>query len=206
MYDITKYSPRIHLIGGKGTYIEYENWDAFIGDVDEEFVKHHIVMTFKNYPLNDFYCYSFLLKRGYINLYVVRDEWGSVFSPAEILYAVRGKELVKKWYNKRHFLLKSSNFEYRIDTVPFTGKRMTNYFGCWYKQQKTSQEIRWSIVHKEFVRAKRRKCNLPNSWDDKPRGDVGERKNWKNHRKSQWKYQRQNIKKYFREKLNEEVI
>jgi len=204
MYNIPKYKPRIRLINEKGVCIEYENWDDFIDSIDEEFVKHHIVMTFKNYPLNNPYCYGFLLKRGYTNFYIVRDEWESVFSPTEILYAIRGKELPRTWYNKRRFLL-NSNFEYRMDPVPFTGKRMTNYFGCWYKQPRTTQEIRWSIAHKEFVRAKRRKCNLPNSWDDKPRGDVGERKSWKNYRKSQWKYQRQNIKKCFEEELEEEI-
>jgi hypothetical protein len=36
------------------------------------------------------------------------------------------------------------------------------------------------------IRCKRNLRNLPNPWDDYPRSDIRDRKNWKSQRKTQW--------------------
>ncbi len=60
----------------------------------------------------------------------------------------------------------------------------------WLRHPKTTQEIRinTSPENKKFVRGKRRKKHLPNSWDDIFIDQVGKKnKSWKNTRKSQYK-------------------
>ena len=74
---------------------------------------------------------------------------------------------------------------FRFDPVPGSGGRYNR--GSYYRQMKTTQEIRWSIPHKEYIRGKRSKRYLPDAWDDKPR-QYGS-KSWKDctKRKQQFK-------------------
>lgn len=61
-----------------------------------------------------------------------------------------------------------------------------------YKTPKTRQEAAQAVAVEEAeemgfhvkIRAKRRKANLANAWDDVP---CHSEKNWKRHRRSQWK-------------------
>ena len=55
------------------------------------------------------------------------------------------------------------------------------------RKPRTRQEMAYSVDpdHVPYVRAKRRYLNLPNEWDDKPRGDGrrGRNDRYKNHRR-----------------------
>jgi len=56
---------------------------------------------------------------------------------------------------------------FRFDAVPGSGGRYN--FKSYYRQMRTTQELRWCFPHKEYTRGKRRKKYLPTSWDDYPR-------------------------------------
>ncbi len=49
---------------------------------------------------------------------------------------------------------------------------------------KTTQERRWSLAHKEFIRGRRSFCNLPNPWDDYNISALYDLKSWKKVRKN----------------------
>lgn len=75
---------------------------------------------------------------------------------------------------------------YRRDPVPRTG----GLYWRWpqiVKYPKTTQERREAVAYPDFVRPSRRGNNLPNSWDDVPRADLGDRC-WKRNKKRlrQW--------------------
>lgn len=74
----------------------------------------------------------------------------------------------------------------------------------WQRSIKTTQELRYSCKlnrenedsdHSKYVRGKRKKCNLPNSWDDIPCGSWDMRKSWKEKRTKQY-YGRCELNKY----------
>lgn len=56
-------------------------------------------------------------------------------------------------------------FRYRYDPVPGV-KHWKNSILSYYRRMKTTQERRWSLAHKTYVRGRRNYRNLPNSWDD----------------------------------------
>jgi hypothetical protein len=68
---------------------------------------------------------------------------------------------IKPW----HILqsnLKQSCFRFRIDPVP--GVHKYGSYARYYRKLRTTQEKRWNIPHREYVRPKRK--NLPDFWDD----------------------------------------
>jgi len=78
---------------------------------------------------------------------------------------------------------------FRVDPVPYSGRRMQGYFSAWYKTPKTTQEKRRFYGDKGLVRirGKRTPCYLPNAWDDYPRADRYIKYSWKKNKKQrQW--------------------
>jgi len=181
MHTVPQYKIEIRLIDRDGNVEVYPDYETFLDCVSYWFVKEHIVNTFKDWP-DDWY-----LKWRFgenPELYIVRDKFGSFFTTAEILEDKsdrnRNTDKLHQWYLKKH------DFVYRETPVPFTGKRNWR-FGNFYKTPHHAHERRWNIAHKEYVRGKRSPRYLPDPYDDYPRGDIHNRKNWKKHRKTQWK-------------------
>ena len=84
---------------------------------------------------------------------------------------------------------------FRRDPIPRTGNRMTNWFSTYYKTPSHLNEKKHTAGHNADdavkyynvkIRCKRNLRNLPNPWDDYPRSDIRDRKNWKSQRKTQW--------------------
>ncbi len=85
-----------------------------------------------------------------------------------------------------HYIKDCIQVRFRYDAIPgSSGKWMFDNF---YKTPRTTQELRWNEAHKEYVRGKRRKGYLTNSWDDVPRSDINSN-SWKDctKRKKQYK-------------------
>jgi hypothetical protein len=181
MYTVPEYKIEIRLISTNGEVEVYPDYKTFITNITYWFVEHCVVTTFKDYSIK---CFIFWTRNEKPKKYIVRDEFGSVFTPTEILNSIRNNNIDKhirsEWYYREH------NFIYRETPVPFTGKRKYS-FGSWYKTPRHIQEKKWNTAHKEYVRGKRRPRNLPNPWNDNARGDIDTRKNWKSRRKTQWK-------------------
>lgn len=83
-------------------------------------------------------------------------------------------------------------YRFRYDPVPhvhcFRGG------GHWYKHPKTMGEKRAACalendedIKEYHIRPRRSVVNVPESYDERQRGDVRTRKNWKKIRKTQWK-------------------
>jgi hypothetical protein len=90
-----------------------------------------------------------------------------------------GEELLTRteWTSKG--IVKGLVFRYRIDPIPFMGKRrfyIRKWFRAYHKRPRTTQEKRYS---NKYTRAKRNKTNLVSIWDDILRGDVRNRRSWK---------------------------
>lgn len=181
MYTVPQYKIEIRLIDRDGNVEVYSDYETFLEHVDYWFVNKHVVMTFKDWPEDSWYLrWKFGEKPEF---YIVRDKFGSVFTPTEILEDIkeknRSKNKLSQWFIKKH------DFIYRETPVPLTGKRRWRWkFGDFYKTPRHAQEKRWNIAHKKYVRGKRSPKYLPNPWDDYPRTIS---KNWKNQRKTQWK-------------------
>lgn len=179
MYTVPQYKIEIRLISHDGVVEVYPDYETFINNIKYYFVEQHVVTTFKDWPARwfDFWKFGKAYKK-----YIVRDKFGSVFTPTEIL---RDIKVVNSTRNLHQWFLKKLDFTHRKTPVPFTGKRKWG-FGNFYKTPRHAQERRWNIAHKEYVRGKRHPGYLPNPWDDYPRSDVYD-KNWKRQRKTQWK-------------------
>ena len=67
-------------------------------------------------------------------------------------------------------------YRYRIDSVPFIGKRRWR-FSNYYRRMRTTQERRTNYAYEGYTRGKRR--NLSEAWDDIPRSNYYDR-SWKN--------------------------
>ena len=182
MYNVPQYKPEIRLISNiDGVVGVYPDYDIFIDQIEYFFVESHVVTTFKDWPGRWIYYWKW--GETYPK-YIVRDIHNSVFTPTEILHDLRKKRRgTSKW---SRYLATKYDFIYRETPVPHTGKRGRG-FHCWYKTPKTTQELRWNEAYKGYTRGKRHKGYLPTSWDDYPRGDIDNRKNWKSCRKTQWK-------------------
>ena len=186
MYTVEPYKAEIRLISNLNGLIEvYPDYESFLDSLTYEFIEKHIVTTFKEWPLGMWWLGCKLGELRY-ERFVVRDEFGSIFSSTEIYNDFRERRAEThrskwtKWWNRIY------EFVYRQTPVPRTGKRVRG-FHCWYRTPKTTQERRWSFAHGKYVRGKRRAHILPNTWDDKPRGDIHNRKCWKNKKiKKQW--------------------
>jgi len=185
MYIIEPYKAKIRLISNLNGLVEvYPNYESFLNNLTYDFIDKRIVTTFKDWPNVNWWLWG--LRESRYELFVVRDEFGSVFSRTEIyndFKEIRAKKHTSKWiefWNRRY------DFVYRYTPVPRTGK-IRSHFGNYYKRPKTTQERRWSFAHVKYVRGKRRSHVLPNVWDDKQRGDIDNRKCWKNKKiKKQW--------------------
>ena len=184
MYTVPQYKIEIRLINHDGIVEVYPDYDTFLNSVSYWFVEKHIVTTFKDRPDNWFFGWKLWKLDEKPDLYVVRDKFGSVFTPTEILEDIRKrnrkKSTLTQWFLKKH------DFVYRKTPVPFTGKRHWS-FSNFYKTPRHAQEKRWNIAHKKYVRGKRHARYLPDPYDDYPRSDIRDRKNWKRNRKTQWK-------------------
>lgn len=192
MYNIQQYQPEIRLIGTNGEIYRYKNYQTFIESTNYWFVEKYVIDSMK-----DQYKYSSLDNLMYLyydedstysTKYIVRDKFGSMFSRNEILKDIY--EYNKSKCSKDPYVRKYKEWYdhviFRHTPVPGTGKnkwRFRNY----YKKPKTAQEKRWSYAHKKYVRGKRRSHMLPSVWDDRVRGDIRNRKSWKNRKKyKQW--------------------
>ena len=85
----------------------------------------------------------------------------------------------KNWlygYRKINF-----NYRFRVDPVPFIHKRPRRMFGCYYKTPRHINEKKqfYACDDKSLVRGKRTPINLPQPYDDVPRGDSFNKKSWK---------------------------
>lgn len=181
MYNVPDYKIEIRLIDQNRVVKSYPDYDTFISSIGYYFVEHHVVTTFKDWPGRwfDFWKFEETFKK-----YIVRDKFGSVFTPTEILKDIRSNTYHS--YDLHLWFLKRFDFTYRKTPVPFTGGKNWSFHNH-YKVPKIMQEKRWGIAHKEYVRGKRRAKYLPDPWDDHQRGDIRNRKNWKSRRKTQWK-------------------
>jgi len=182
MYTVEPYRVEIRLISNlNGLVGVYPDYESFLDSLSYEFIDKRIVTTFRDWPIR-WYLWGY---REPYERFVVRDKFGSVFSSNEVLndFIARGK---LRYRSRCPWIEAKYNFVYRQTPVPRTGK-IKGYFKFYYKRPKTTQERRWSCAHKEYVRGKRRNHLLPNAYDDKPRGDIDNRKCWKNKKvKRQW--------------------
>jgi len=189
MYVVPQYEPRIRLIAKDGTEDVFDNYEEFLKYNNSYFVKNHVVTTFRDYPEHLRGRHTGIVRltleeRQELELYIVRDEFGRVFSADEIIEEQRKRY----WKKVKHswFGVEYTHHVYRQNPVPYTGKSRY-HFACYYRKPQTTQEQRWNEAHQEYVRSRRHPHNLPNAWDDWPRGDIRNRKNWKQNRKTQWK-------------------
>ena len=183
MYIVPQYEPKIRLIARDGTETVYNNYDEFLEHNSLYFIREHVATTFRDFPEGR-HVYLSWEERQSLDLYIVRDEFGSVFSAGELIHAQEKRIRENPGYSRWRVDL--SHHVYRQNPVPHTGKNSWS-FGHYYRRPKTTQEMRWAIAHEKYVRGRRSKRHLPSSWDDVPRSDIRERKNWKRNRKTQWK-------------------
>jgi len=179
MYVIPQTQPKIKLISNNGDVAVYENYQKFIETTSYYFVERCVVTTFRELPSKWLWVY---LNELSDTLYIVRDSFGSVFSPTEILHDIKEYNITKhkEEYNARY------NFVFRSTPVPFTGVKRWK-FRNFYKRPKTAQERRWNMAHKKYARGRRSKKYLPDSWWDIPRSDSFVKRSWKkNKKKRQW--------------------
>ena len=95
---------------------------------------------------------------------------------------VKETEWKRKEYRKSYYHV----CEFRKDPIPYSGKFKLFHFNS-YRRPKTTQELRWNEAHKKYVRPKRNKAHLVNSWDDISRGNIFNRYSWKKQKiKKQW--------------------
>ena len=179
MYTVSPYRNEIRLIsnlnGLVGVYLDYE---SFLGALTFDFVERRIVTTFRAWPQKTTWLDFWKINETY-EKFVVRDEFGSVFTSNEVLNDFFATRRIQRQYKKWSRAWIRNNFVYRETPVPSTGK-LRGCFKSYYKRPKTTQERRWACAHGKYVRGKRRSHVLPDSWDDMPRGDIDNRKCWKN--------------------------
>lgn len=180
MYTVPQYKIEIRLMGRNRVVKVYPDYDTFISSIGYYFVEQHVVTTFHDWPERwfDFWKFGETFKK-----YIVRDKFGSVFTPTEILRDIQVRNNTRSLH---YWFLRRLDFTYRKTPVPFTGRKDWSFHN-YYKVPKITQEKKWNIAHKEYVRKKRRSNYLPDPWDDHQRGDIRNRNNWKSRRKTQWK-------------------
>jgi len=185
MHIIEPYRTEIRLISNlNGLVGVYPDYESFLDSTNYAFIERHVVTTFRDWP--DVKWWGWWRLGESYERFVVRDKFGSVFSPNEILNDFTSNRHMKLYgWSWKYFKIKN-DFIYRQTPVPWTGNRR-GYFKSYYKFPKTTQERKWSYAYGEYVRGKRRGHILPNTWDDRLRGDVDNRKCWKNKKiKRQW--------------------
>jgi len=188
MYQVKPYKPRIRFIGNDGTVVEYACWEDFLDNMNYWYLHSHVVTKFNDSrdPITiDWYFEDLRKKLPRRIQYMVRDEFGAVFSRDEVLEAIASRNRAKR-YTKHLWIYNKYDFIYRKTPVPYTGKRKSHR-GSFYKRPKTAQEKRWGYIDTEFIRGRRRPHMLPDSWEDVPRSDTRVRKSWKKYRRTQYK-------------------
>lgn len=127
---------------------------------------------------------------GWLGVIFVEDECGLVVPRWKVDEAV--KTYRKAPRHPRWVLQYYGDFEFRRSPVPRTGKSRWSFHN-FYKTPRTLQELKNSYLDEDEiyygvkVRPKRNRHHLKTAWNDYPRSDIRERKNWKNWRKKQWK-------------------
>lgn len=87
--------------------------------------------------------------------------------------------------NKNMYKIRLVGFKYRFDPVPGI-HHFKNPIKRYYRKPKTTQERRWALAHKKYIRGKRSFVSLPNAWDDVKNKSLNI-KNWKRTKKrKQW--------------------
>lgn len=124
--------------------------------------------------------------------YAIKDAYGANYADSQELYRLAhpskfgtvwwGGRWIYNWEEPSIFPPKSN-----------TNKLKTETWSWFYRGVQTANEIRQNSGHvnehgQNMVRAKRRRFNLPTSWDDRPNSRWGTRKSWKHNskRKHQW--------------------
>lgn len=98
----------------------------------------------------------------------------------EILYIKRQVRIYKNVYKIRFIF-----FKYRFDPVPGI-HHFKNSIQRYHRRIKTTQERRWALAHKKYIRNKRSYTAIPNAWDDIKNKSL-HIKNWKRTKKrKQW--------------------
>lgn len=195
MYTVIPYEPKIKLIsnGSPQEVHEFSNYTAFLDWCSIGFIQGRIVDKHSKGTAWDLATIRDRQNHYYWDVfkpicYIVRDEFGSMFSINEIEhdYYARRQELKRLGIIRRPrwFMRYEHPYEFRKDPVPTTGKRGGYRV---YRHPKTTQELRRNGYEPEYSRGRRRKGYLRNSWDDILRSSYRERKNWKRNRKTQWK-------------------
>lgn len=85
------------------------------------------------------------------------------------------KSYIKMYLKNRY------NFEYRKTPVPGTGKDVLFHR---FRKIRTTQERKWNEAHKDTIKIRGNRKNIPDSWEDFPRDYQ---RCWKKQRKTQYK-------------------
>lgn len=128
------------------------------------------------------------------NRYAIKNEYGRSFEDPQELYRIA-------YYPRNHFagwrrFYNYDDWDDRCMHLPKKNvNRLKREIWSWYwRGVRTTNEIRQNAAHiaeygETFVRGKRRRYNIPTSWDDRPNSQWDTRKSWKHNskRKHQWK-------------------
>ncbi len=128
--------------------------------------------------------------------FLLLDECGIIiplWKITEAFNCIRDEIETQSFYWRWHYT-KNKHCVYRRDPIPGTGGGCS-YFGKYYRRPRTTSERREAVnlavdedarYYGVKVRSKRSVSNLPNTYDDTPRGDIRNSRNWKHNRKTHW--------------------
>lgn len=184
MHNVPVYRPKIRLVSNEypQKITEFKCYENFISWLTYNFVNLLLVDNFKGRLLITNIEGRFQNTGDSPVLYMVRDEFGSTYSVNEIMQAwyVHRKKSRSLWADFR-----KPKGQYRKDPVPYTH----GWKGSWGKRIHTQQELRRNSYDQAYVRGKRRKGYLPDSWNGNSQDDHRRAKSWKHRskRKHQWR-------------------
>lgn len=128
----------------------------------------------------------------FLGRYAIKNEYGETFDGPDELYRMAKREGLR-------LFPRSSRPDYKWnDPIIFPPKNNVNKYKpetwSWYfRGVKTANEIRQNNGHvneygESIVRGRRRKSNIPTSWDDLPNSRRHTRRSWKHNtkRRHQW--------------------
>lgn len=120
--------------------------------------------------------------------YIIYNEYDCIVRVEDI----REVEVKSRWEDprwKRNNNWRSrSDFRFRIDPVPHTGKGMRNTGYNVGRKRQYMNEVRQSYGNEEYIRPKRTHgIGVVSGWDDEYRGDIFNKYSWKkNKKRKQW--------------------
>jgi hypothetical protein len=128
----------------------------------------------------------------FLDRYAIKNEYGKNYKDPDELFRLALRQGLFKT-NRKHY-----NYDCEDPLVHLPknniNKRKRETWGWWYRKFSTANEHRQNEAciadHGEIlVRPKRRRGNLPTSWDDLPNSAWDTRKSWKHNskRRHQWK-------------------